>query len=284
MNNTLNISNKINSSDKKAIVFVKEIADKLNIPFFIIGARARDYILEYCYKARITRKTEDIDFGIKVPTWEDYEKFEENLVDNEKFKKGRKINRFIFNNEVLVDIIPFGNLSEEGRIISWPPEHEIIMTILGFDEAYRTALKVIISEDPKIAIKVPALAGLTIMKLISWYESIDRREKDARDIYKIMTNYNYNDNIDRLFNEEREINENEEWKIDNASLRLLGKDMKKIASKKTASLLEEILKFALNSNKGYPLVADMRMVSATSNDSDIKEMLRLLTKGMKDKL
>lgn len=284
MNKILNISDKINPLDRKAIVNVKEIADALKIPFFIVGASARDYVLEYCYGAMITRKTGDIDIGVEVSSWSDYEKFEEELINSKKFEKGNKINRFVFERKTLVDIIPFGQIADKGRFISWPQEHEIVMTILGFTEAHDTALNIIIDENPEVSIKVPTLAGLLIMKLISWHENYGRREKDGRDIYKIMTNYDYDENIERLFSEEMEINENEGWIIDNASIRLIGKDMKRLASKETAILLNEILIYALDDNEGYPIVKDMRKEKSSEDDSELIRMLETLRKGLGEEI
>lgn len=45
----LNISGKIELSYIKAISEIKIVTEALKIPFFIIGASARDFIFEYCY-------------------------------------------------------------------------------------------------------------------------------------------------------------------------------------------------------------------------------------------
>lgn len=39
-----------------------------------MGAFARDLILEYYHKIEPTRKTTDLDLGIKVAVWEDFDK------------------------------------------------------------------------------------------------------------------------------------------------------------------------------------------------------------------
>lgn len=45
-NISLNISKKINPDHLDTIIEIKQITDSLEIPFFIIGASARDYLLE----------------------------------------------------------------------------------------------------------------------------------------------------------------------------------------------------------------------------------------------
>jgi predicted nucleotidyltransferase len=65
----IDISGKLDSSYIDAIIEIKKVADSLKISFFIIGAFARDIIMEYFYKIKVPRKTMDIDFGIRVSSW-----------------------------------------------------------------------------------------------------------------------------------------------------------------------------------------------------------------------
>lgn len=282
MTNTLNISDKINPSDKEAIIAVREIADRLNIPFFIVGASARDYILEYCFNATITRKTGDIDIGVKVSNWDNYDNLEKALLDSNKFKKGNRMDRFIYSGTVLIDIIPFGEIAADGRQISWPPEHDIVMTILGFTEALDSSLSLIISQNPTIEIKVTSLAGLAILKLIAWHEN-QSREREAQDLLTIMTNYDHDDNTERLFGDEIQLNEEENWEIDNSSIRLLGKDMQRIAFDSTKALLSEIFIYVLDEKNNYSIIKDMRRGTSYSDDI-LFNKVSLLHKGFQDKI
>jgi|GEM_PF-4118298 len=47
MKNILDISKKLNSEDRELLVGVKKGADKFGVSFFIIGASARDFVLQY---------------------------------------------------------------------------------------------------------------------------------------------------------------------------------------------------------------------------------------------
>ena len=60
----IDISGKLDNSYIAAIKEIKKIADSLKIPFFIIGALARDIIMEYFYEIKAPRMTMDIDLGI----------------------------------------------------------------------------------------------------------------------------------------------------------------------------------------------------------------------------
>jgi predicted nucleotidyltransferase len=49
----------------------------LSIPFFVVGASARDFILKYCYSLELLRMTRDIDLGVEVASWEQFNQFAE---------------------------------------------------------------------------------------------------------------------------------------------------------------------------------------------------------------
>lgn len=64
--NFLNISGKIESIRLAAIERIANIADSEDIPFFIVGATARDLILAKGHNIRPFRATLDIDVGVRV--------------------------------------------------------------------------------------------------------------------------------------------------------------------------------------------------------------------------
>ena len=68
----LNISNKIDRLNLDVLTTTKEVADKLNIDFFIVGASVRDFILNHIYNIKIYRATNDIDFAISLRNWYEY--------------------------------------------------------------------------------------------------------------------------------------------------------------------------------------------------------------------
>lgn len=59
---------------------VNAIASELRIPYLVVGATARDLILYHGFGALIERGTRDIDFGIKISTWDDFHKMSAGLI------------------------------------------------------------------------------------------------------------------------------------------------------------------------------------------------------------
>ena len=140
MSNILfDLSGKIDKQTVEALFAVKKEADALSIPFFIVGASARDIILKHCYGIQTQRMTTDIDVGVEVSSWEQFNQLTNSLLAGGQFSPTPKRQRFSFDT-LLIDIVPFGTLADEHGRISWPPEHEIIMSIVGFKEAYECAI------------------------------------------------------------------------------------------------------------------------------------------------
>ena len=86
---------------------------------------------------------------------------------------------------LLIDLVPFGDLEEVSGQISWPPDFSIVMSTVGFREAYNNSEEVRIADD--LIVRVVSLAGLALMKIVAWDER--RFERDAEDLGLIMRHY-----------------------------------------------------------------------------------------------
>ncbi|MGB0931605.1 MAG: hypothetical protein ACPGVB_12550 [Chitinophagales bacterium] len=147
-----NIFSKNFEINNKEILFVFDAITKacenLNVPFFLVGAFARDIIMQHIYDFSIMRKTGDIDIAIMVENWSIYEDVKNVLVNEYHFKQGENIQKLVFNNYLEVDIIPFGNI-EENYTISWPPHFNFMMNMIGYQEVYDSAIPVLLDKKYK---------------------------------------------------------------------------------------------------------------------------------------
>lgn len=95
---------------------VTNVADELKIASFIVGAPARDIILEYACGAGIRRRTQDIDFGVAVESWAEYELLKKTLVETENFRIDEKIEQRLWRGrgteEIKIDLVPYGGLEK----------------------------------------------------------------------------------------------------------------------------------------------------------------------------
>ncbi|MCX5852559.1 MAG: hypothetical protein NT072_10995 [Deltaproteobacteria bacterium] len=257
MNMLFNVSGKIDQEKIQALHCIKTSAESLNIPFFIVGAYARDIILKHCYGLESTRRTEDIDLGVKVERWDQYDGLTSLLLSTGFFSATSKQQRLRFNNGLFVDIVPFGSIADEQKRIYWPLEHEIFMSLFGFQEAYEYSITVRLSSDPELDVKLPTLPGLTLIKLISWNENYPARTRDAEDIFFIMEKYEDAGNVDRLYNEEQKLLIEENFDVRLAAIRLLGHDMARIAEPDTLAVVRNILNSETKDSSTYRLAKDI---------------------------
>jgi len=239
-NISFNLSGKIDQQTVDALSTVKEVVDSLHTPFFIVGASARDFILKHCYGIEPPRMTRDIDLGVELGSWAQFNQLTESLMATGKVTSSSERHRFRFDS-VLIDIVPFGSITDENKRISWPPEHEIFMSMLGFKDAFEYSIIVRLSSDPLLDIKLPTLPGLALMKIISWKEAYPERKKDAEDLMFIMHKYEEAGNLERLYREEHDLLEEESFDTRLASIKLLGKDMGKISHSDTLQTVRTIL-------------------------------------------
>jgi predicted nucleotidyltransferase len=252
----LDLSGKIDAAHRDALSLIKEIADSLNTPFFIVGASARDYLLEHYYGQSSPRRTLDIDLGVEVAGWEQYERLSAALLASGKFTRGGEKQRLLCG-AIMVDIIPFGPIAGEERKISWPPEHEVIMGTQGYQEAYESSVTVRLCEKPELTVKVASLPGLAVMKLISWDERYPERQRDAEDLLFIMEKYGNAGNEERLFTNEQLLMSEENFDILIAGARLLGQDMATMFAHETIEHVRSILEQETEEQSQYHLVTDM---------------------------
>ena len=257
MSNTLfDLSGKIDQQTVDALLAVKKEADTSGIPFFIVGAAARDIILKHCYGIEPKRMTTDVDIGVSVASWEQFNQLINSLLASGKFSPTSERQRFRFGT-LLIDIVPFGAVADEHGRISWPPEHEIFMSIVGFKEAYDSSITVRLSSHPELDIKAPTLPGLAIMKIISWKDRYPERKKDAEDLLLIMHKYEQAGNFDRLYDEEQELLQEEDFDTRLAGIRLLGRDMAMMADNHAARVVRNILDAETGQQAQYRLTTDM---------------------------
>lgn len=246
--------------DKNTVAILSEInriADKRGLAYFIVGATARDILLQHAHDIHSMRATVDVDIGVLVSVWNEFQSLKQALVDTGKFNSTRQAQRLMYKDEFPVDILPFGGIAQDEGSISWPPEHEIEMSIAGFRECYQHAISVTASTNPELVVKVVSLAGLAIMKIVSWDDNSERRGKDAADLFIIIKNYIAGGNMDRFFQEEGDILREEDFDYDLSSARFLGRETGRIASPATKAKLVNILEREAGLSQGHRIAMDV---------------------------
>ena len=217
-------------------------ANEFEINAFVVGATARDLIFEYVYEANIRRKTEDIDFGIAVENWAQYESLKNYLIATGKFKDDAKNKQRIQwksgGAEMKVDLVPFGGIENPVGEIAFPPDGDFVMSTIGFSEA--CADSVFLEIDEKLTIRVASLAGIVLLKFVAYNDRPMQRRRDVQDIFFIAKNYLNAGNDDRLYDADADLLD-DDFNYETAGARLLGRDLKSILTEATKEIIAKLL-------------------------------------------
>jgi predicted nucleotidyltransferase len=233
---------------------INRVTSEHEVPFFVVGAFARDLILTMAHGVEVKRFTEDVDCGIRVEGWEQFQQLKTSLIETGHFKTDEhQQQRLKYRDQVKIDIVPFGAIEKDG-LITWPDEHTEMVT-LGFDEAYRDTIRVRLVHD--VEISVCTLPGLALLKLIAWNDRRFQYRKDAQDLGLIMLNYLDAGNEERLWEGDGTdlVTDGFDYKL--ASARLLGRDVGQLLTARSKEPVMTILEAQTGEQHAYPLVEAM---------------------------
>lgn len=233
----LDISGKIDAAMIAVLEAVDSEASKLNIPYIVVGATARDLVLHYGFGAPITRATKDIDFAVSVSDWHTYTQLKNGLLGR-GFRESKFLHR-LHKQEAIIDLVPFGGIETTGALIGWPPEEQVTMNVLGFREAAEHAQPVCVRKGPELSIPVVTPCGLALLKIIAWTDRDPAlKQKDAKDLAYLLKTYEEIPAIaDRAYGDGALL-EALDWDLAAAAAYLLGVDTSEIASAESRSVVE----------------------------------------------
>jgi predicted nucleotidyltransferase len=239
---TVDKSRPVDSVTLHILSVVNRVAAELGLPYIVVGATARDLLLFHVFGIPVTRATADVDFAVAVDSWERFSGLRAALLASGHFREGKMEHRVYrkapsVKDEIPVDLIPSGGVAE-ADVIHWPPDRETVMAVVGFEDAIVAAVHVQV--DPDLTIPVASLAGIAVLKLFAWH---DRRtnDKDALDLYRVISSYADAGNFDRLFDAETHFLEQADHDIEFAGAALLGFDARQLCSPGTLAKVRELL-------------------------------------------
>ncbi len=239
-NTSLDLLNRLPADQENIIRQVVQAANSEDLGLFIVGAQARDLLLQYVYDLPVNRATNDIDFGIVIESWGEFTRLRDSLIATNKFQSHQTLKqRLVHESGLLIDLVPFGGLEEVSGQISWAPDFSIVMSTVGFREAYDNSVEIRIADG--LIVRVASLAGLALMKIVAWD---DRRfERDAQDLALIMRHYLDAGNQDRIYTEQGDCFDllNEEFDYERAGARILGRDVGRLLTETSRSIVERVL-------------------------------------------
>jgi predicted nucleotidyltransferase len=199
-----------------------EAAKTIHADWLVVGATARIMLLEKLYGLPQGRATQDIDFGVQVGDWEQYRALCELLTKQGVVAAQRNpTKRFRTKQDRVFDLVPYGGVEDKQGRVFWPPEHDDVMTVRGFDSAAHDAIAVTVNKALTVPVASPR--GLCALKLFAWQERHTQHPgRDAQDIAYIIRHIEALYPADKLFNEHITAVEQADYVIQHAGMFQLG--------------------------------------------------------------
>lgn len=233
--------------------------ESAGLPFLLAGAQARDLLLKHAHGIEVGRQTSDVDFAFRVGSWNEFHGLRQRLIGSGHFTEVPKaIHKLRFRGELEVDIVPFGGIERDDRMIEWPPEGDVVMSMFGFREVLDAAELVKLPEGEHVrTVSLPALA---LLKFSAWQ---GRRRiapgKDAYDLRLILTNYVDAGNDARLYDEFASLVAAPDFAYEDGGAFMLGHDIGKLLDEAGRSRLSKQLVAEADEGGQLSLVGDLQI-------------------------
>lgn len=195
------------------------------IRYLLAGGNAREILLVHVYGCQPGRVTTDLDFGVIVADWPQFQALKEALQETGHFNATPgAAQRMIYTApgaRVAVDIVPFGGVAGSDGTLACPPDGSTVMQVLGFEQASACALTLAIDDD--LAVPIASPEGLVMLKFVAWTDNGPARDgKDAVDLFTILKDYCEVLGLDALYDDHAAIMEAHGFDGRRAAAQVLG--------------------------------------------------------------
>lgn len=254
-----------------AMAAVESVASRCGVPILLIGAYARDLLLEEWGAKASGRRTRDVDFAVRIHDWNGFRILREALLATGQFLDGANVHQVLFQGRMEVDLVPFGEIAgPDGRLSCWPEDFRNELNVLGYQEAYDCAGICPGGGVPMVTL--PAFVGL---KVLSWNEDPDRRAKDAVDLAFVLKNLSVMDGILDAVSEWPD----EDWEdLDRRCQRWLGTQVRSVFGERSQVALGAILSRESSPSGNWRLVR--QMASEYPRSEEARLALERLLEGL----
>ncbi len=247
---------KVEPAHARALGVVAAAAAQVGADWFLVGALARDWLLEALHGVPTQRKTADADIAIALPDWQAFERVKLGIVASGEFQEHPRITHRLDHVTLQgfhLDLVPFGAIAGTRATIAWPPDHGDVMNVIGYTDALAGAVTLRVAAD--LSIRVASVPGLTLLKLFAWQDRHTESSKDAWDLRLLLKHYEAAGNSGRLHDEG--VMEVESFVAERAACRLLGRDVARLVTAPTRASLIVLLDRELQASSGAGLIEDM---------------------------
>jgi predicted nucleotidyltransferase len=238
------------------------VLKRLECPYMLVGATARDILLYNVFGQPVLRATQDVDIAILIDSWERFQTVKTELLQTPDFHPStvqpyrvlHKTNESAYPTPI--DILPFGEIATEAEAFRWPPpDTDLVMNVAAFADAYESSVTVAIGSG--FDLQIASISGLVLLKLLAW---VDKAEsKQAQDVLRLIETYGDSGNEDRLYSEKIDLLEAAEFDFAIAGAHLLAQDALELAAPSTIEIVRSLLRDSRRMNTFRSQMAGSRI-------------------------
>jgi predicted nucleotidyltransferase len=221
------------------------VLKSLQCPYMLVGATARDILLYNVFGQRVFRATQDVDIAISIDSWERFDTVKSAILRAPDFLPSTAQPYRVLHKPRAVayatpiDILPFGEIATEAEAFRWPPpDTDLMMNVAAFGDAYASSITV--TAGPGFDLRMASIPGLVLLKLLAW---VDKSEsKQAQDVLRLIETYGDAGNEERLYGDNIDLLEREDFDVPMAGARLLAQDCLALAAPATINIVQSVLR------------------------------------------
>lgn len=217
------------------------------------------------------RTTRDVDAVVRAVSWEDFGRIRRRLFEA-GFRPGSPPHELVFEQDVNIDLIPYGPGLVQNDRLEWPGEDRVMST-LGVEEAFECAKQEQIA--PGLRLRVVPIPGLVLLKLVAYQDRPEERARDLTDVVYCFEHYEGRIEESRRFDLTGVTVEGQPIQFDEAGAYLLGTEVAGLARPKSLDAVSRFLKI-LADEYAKPIGQILTQErSFTNNERRRRELFRL---------
>ena len=207
---------------------IQDIAAPLGADYLIIGATARDLVLK-AHGLESPRLTKDVDFAFLVRSWRVYSELRDALIESGSFaaKDKKALHRLIHGATGLpVDIVPFGGIENDQRMIFFPSPQFTVFDCFGVREAY--ASRFALNLPGNVSVHVASIPAQVLLKIVAFNDrKLSLPGRDAPDLLLLIRKYIDCGVLDKISPDQAgAVFEAEDFDVEIASAQLIGREIR----------------------------------------------------------
>lgn len=249
--------------------------------WFVCGAGARVLLCEKALHMNPGRATGDIDFAVYADSYDEYHELRRYLCEHYDFQPDRhELQRLVHKDGSLIDIVPFGAISNPDGNITLGEDSSFKMSVMGYEEVVDSA--VVINVTPELAVPVISYAEQLGLKILVWEDRhAQKSTEDARDIAYLIRNAHLWYPEDVLYDQYPSILGRLGFDLELMASYILGRNFGRVFRLDTNDRILSIINKALSDPETSVLIRDIAKEFHGDNPEEmVSERLDLIKSGI----